>query len=348
MFYEYKGNIHIHTTYSDGTGSIEDVVKAGQRAGLDYVIITDHNTLQGLREGKEGWYDNILVVIGVELNTDNHHYLALGIKKEIEDFSQTPQKTIDEVNKQGGLGFIAHPFEKGSKLVFGGRAFTWNDWNVKGFTGLSIWNYCSSWRDAITSIPKALYKYYIDRNGGLGPDPLALKKWDELNAVRRTVGIGASDAHAFQTRYGFLKATIFPYEYLFKTVNTHLLLPEPLKGDLYRDKALVYRALKKGSCFVGFDLYHDSRGFRFWAAKGQQNYNMGDCVDISSDTVLKVKLPRMGIIKLIKNGKTLIKKKTVSLKHKPETRGFYRVEAYTKGFTGRCFPWIFSNPIYVV
>ena len=42
--YNYSGNIHIHSSYSDGTGTIEEIANEANRAGLDFVIITDHLT----------------------------------------------------------------------------------------------------------------------------------------------------------------------------------------------------------------------------------------------------------------------------------------------------------------
>ena len=36
-------NLHMHTRYSDGDGSHTDIVQAALRAGLDAVIVTDHN-----------------------------------------------------------------------------------------------------------------------------------------------------------------------------------------------------------------------------------------------------------------------------------------------------------------
>jgi hypothetical protein len=41
--YEYVGNLHTHTNYSDGNGSHEDIALAAIKAGLDFVIVTDHN-----------------------------------------------------------------------------------------------------------------------------------------------------------------------------------------------------------------------------------------------------------------------------------------------------------------
>jgi len=43
---EYVGAIHIHSVYSDGTGNIEDIAQAAYETGLDFIMMTDHNTLK--------------------------------------------------------------------------------------------------------------------------------------------------------------------------------------------------------------------------------------------------------------------------------------------------------------
>ena len=59
-FFSYKGAIHIHSRYSDGTGSLKQIVSAGLKSNLDFLIITDHNSLRLKKEGKEGWYKDKL------------------------------------------------------------------------------------------------------------------------------------------------------------------------------------------------------------------------------------------------------------------------------------------------
>jgi hypothetical protein len=49
-----------------------------------------------------------------------------------------------------------------------------------------------------------------------------------LASGRRCVAIGNSDAHALKVKMFGRSAVIFPYEFLFRAVNTHVLLDEPL------------------------------------------------------------------------------------------------------------------------
>ena len=54
--YEYVGNIHMHSKYSDGEYSIQQIAKLAHKAGLDFIVITDHETLEGLHNGEERFY----------------------------------------------------------------------------------------------------------------------------------------------------------------------------------------------------------------------------------------------------------------------------------------------------
>ncbi|HEX9925232.1 MAG TPA: hypothetical protein VGD99_21425, partial [Anaerolineae bacterium] len=68
---EIVGNLHLHTTTSDGTETHDEVALAAIRAGLDFIIYTDHNICV---DGIEGWYQapddggEVLRLMGQEVN----------------------------------------------------------------------------------------------------------------------------------------------------------------------------------------------------------------------------------------------------------------------------------------
>ncbi len=76
-YYNYAGVIHIHSTNSDGQEDLPKIIKAANAAKCDYMLLTDHNTLQALPD--EGWYGNTLVLVGEEITVgqDQGHYLAI-------------------------------------------------------------------------------------------------------------------------------------------------------------------------------------------------------------------------------------------------------------------------------
>lgn len=348
MYYEYVGNLHVHSTYSDGSGTIAEIAQAGNKAGIDFIGINDHHTLQGLRDGHEGWHDRCLVLIGTEINEMHNHFLAYDIYEELPIDEEHPQRVIDVCNRLGGFGFLAHPFEKGSPMrTYGGHAYTWEDWTVTNFTGICLWNFTSQWKETLFSLPRALHKVFVDKIYGVtGPDEQILAKWDELLKTQKVVGIGGTDAHAFIISKGPWQTVVFPYEFLFRTINTHILTPEPFAHDLSHDKKLVYDALREGRCFIGFDIIGSTKGFRFSAQSGETTAIMGQDLPWSGDGELLISLPGAAEWRLLKDGKPVLEGKETDRTYKLECPGVYRLEAY-RSYRGRKTGWIFSNPIYV-
>jgi len=345
---EYVGNIHVHTTYSDGTASFEEVARHAGRAGLDFVLTADHNTLKPVTDGKEGYYGRTLMLAGTEIGGDNNHYLAWDVKEDVPDDPANPQSVIDAVKKQGGVGFIAHPFEKGCRYGFSGKAFTWDDWDVEGFDGVCVWNFTSQWKGVVTDPFTALY-YYIYRRGAVrSPDPGTMAKYDELTQKRRTVAIGGTDAHGF--RFGFwpLRPRIFSYPYLFRTINTHILTDGLMTGELEHDRKLVYEALREGRCFIGYDLLGDTRGFEFYGVSGDSLAVMGGETKLKGAVKFVVKLPgRISYIRVLKDGKPWREEMSTFSIFTTNKPGVYRVEVYRQGVSGQLKAWVISNPIYV-
>lgn len=348
--YEYVGNIHVHSTYSDGTGTVAEIASAAQKARLDFVIITDHETLQGLLEKKNGWYGDTLVLIDTELNREDNHYLAFNLKEEISTHGLTPQEVIYQVNQRGGFGVIAHPFEKGSPLILKGKHYPWRDWEVKDFKGIEIWNYTSLCRDAATSHLKALWLYYFGHRAVTRyPCPHSLKKWDELLTQGfKVLAMGGTDAHAIHYRWKGIKMNIFPYEYLFKTINTHVLLHEELSGKERYDSQLIYQALKYGHYHTSNDRNLSSTGFRFTAENEENRVISGDTLSLDRETVLEVKSPAsQSLIRMIKDGQVISESQNNHLMLKVLEKGAFRVEVYLCPMVGNPSPWIYSNPIFI-
>jgi histidinol phosphatase-like PHP family hydrolase len=51
--------VHVHSTFSDGTATVPELVEATRRAGADALLLTDHDTLAARRHGLEGWHDDV-------------------------------------------------------------------------------------------------------------------------------------------------------------------------------------------------------------------------------------------------------------------------------------------------
>jgi len=351
--HEYVGNVHMHTPYSDGQKYHAALAADAASAGLDFVIVTDHNIWV---DGLEGYYqhDNgsVLLLVGEEVHDSRrqpqaNHFLALGADRELAPFAANPQELIDKTNEAGGYGFLAHPFDPAAPK-FGEPALPWVAWDIDGYAGLEIWNYMSSFKGELTSLPKTLLAAFKPERYVTAPDAQTLARWDELLAAgKRVMAIGGSDAHGQTYSLGPISRPIFPYEFLFRTVNVHILIEEALSGDLNHDKQLVLDAIGRGRSWVGYDLPGSTAGFRF-SGQSRDKGIMGDALRMDAGATLQVRTPDKCLIRIIANGAVVSEAEDEStLTHLPIAEGAYRVECYRQHQGRRC-GWIFSNPIYLV
>ncbi|MBN2550521.1 MAG: PHP domain-containing protein [Anaerolineales bacterium] len=347
-------NLHMHTTYSDGHVSHAEIAKAALHTGLDAVIVTDHNVWVN---GPEDYYKDgkrrVLLLVGEEIHDQaripqKSHLLVFGAGRELATLAWDIPRLLTEVRRAGGLAFIAHPKDPAAPAV-GEGDISWEDWQVQGYTGIELWNSMSEFKSLLKSKLLAIHYAFNPERIAHGPDPEVLSKWDELLVSgQRVVAIGGSDAHAIPARLGPIHRTLFPYEFHFRCINTHLLSPQPLNGELEHDRRLILDALAQGRAFVGYDLPASTRGFRFTAQGLEKTVTMGEEISAQKGVTLQIRLPRPSEICLIKNGqkiKTWQKHETCAFI--TSDPGAYRVETYIN-FLGKRRGWIFSNPIYII
>jgi len=345
-------NLHMHTTYSDGSGTYAELGRAALTTGVDVLLVTDHNVLvQGVDAYYRDGMKRALVLACEEIHDQDRepqkdHLLVFGTDQELATLADNPQTLINSVCRLGGLCFIAHPVDP-AMPAFGETDISWEDWSVTGFTGIELWNGFSELKTVAKGKLQAIIYAFLPEAIPHGPLPKALRIWDDLLAKgQRVVAVGGSDAHARHMSLGPIHRTIFPYEYHFSTINTHVLTPLPLTGNLTQDRKMVFDALAAGHCFIGYDLPAPTRGFRFSAQGRDSSVIMGEKIGMDGAVILQGKLPSSAEIRLIKDGKCIKALHGGTFTHVTKEAGVYRVEAY-KRFLGKLRGWIFSNPIYV-
>lgn len=354
MNHELSVNLHMHTRYSDGHGSHSDIAQAALVAGIDAVIVTDHNVWVN---GPEQYYRKdgrqVLLIVGEEIHDQarqpqKNHLLVFGADRELATLASKPQELIDGVRKAGGVCFLAHPVDPAAP-AFGEDDISWVDWQVNGYTGLELWNAMSEFKSLLKSKLHAIYYAYNPQRIARGPFPEAVRKWDELLVSgKKIVAIGGSDAHQLPARLGPLRKVLFPYEFHFRCVNTHVLLSQPLSGDESKDRQRILEALRKGHAFIGYDLPAPTRGFRF-SAQGRSGIAwMGDEISVRGGATLQVRLPLAVECRLLKDGKVIRTwNKREVYTYITSEPGVYRVEAFIP-YKGSLRHWIISNPIYLI
>jgi hypothetical protein len=358
--FEYAGAIHIHSNYSDGTGKIEDIAQAAYEAGLDFIMMTDHNTLKPKEDGFERCINNVIVIIGYEVNDLNNknHYLVFGLDEVVGTYQvlengelgcKLPAKEYTRLIKEkGGIGFIAHPDEQ-RIMTHGHVAYPWTQWDTDDFTGIEIWNHMSEWIEGMNEQNK-LDRFLHPLKSINSPPQKTLARWDVIAQKRPVSSIGSVDAHAFkQNLLGFFDVEIFAYKVLFKSIRTHVLVDEEIeKNDdenFEKYKKSILEALKKGRSFAANFYHGNAKGFRFYAEIDGETYIMGEDIKVmpGQNVVFRVLVPKTCTIKLIHNGKKIAERTGMDMLWDAKDAGVYRVECWT-GNKG----WIFSNHIRVI
>jgi len=334
--YRYVGVVHVHTTFSDGEGTIEEVIAAARGTGLDFLVITDHNDLRA--KGHEGWHGGTLVLAGEEVTRPSgNHMLALGISEFISP-DLTPQGGIEAAKAQGGRVFLAHPFYQGSALI-DDPPLPWRDWEVCGFDGIEVWNLTADLHQVLGERPPA--RPPRDVLALATPNRAALRKWDELLARGRVVGLGGSDAHAERIpRWN--GTTILPYEKAFRALRIHLLLRESLNGHLRHARDLVLEAISSGNFLVAFDHLYGGEEVLASVVQGEELFLPGESLPGKSKaSVLRVDLPVTAGIRLIHRGREFLRRKGRNISVRLDLPGPYRLEIYLGDR-----PWVLVNPFY--
>lgn len=162
----YKGNLHTHTTLSDGVKSPEEVIDLYIKNGYDFIALTDH-----WKWNFDSFKKNITVIPGCEYDfgktcgVDIYHIVALGCMcKPAIDRNFTPQKAIDAIHLNGGICNLAHPawslntpedlmklknvdmseiFNSLSDIPFNCRAYSGTILDTMAARG-TVWNLCAT------------------------------------------------------------------------------------------------------------------------------------------------------------------------------------------------------------
>ena len=144
------GAIHVHTIGSDGTGTADEIAAAAARAGLDFIVLTDHG--DGTRKpDPPPIRSGVLCIDSVEIvhtaATWSHWVFP---KRPIR--SAAKRDVVDDVIRLGGFPIAAHPGSPKPEL-------SWSDWTLP-IGGVEWLNADSEWRDESRwTLTKALLTY---------------------------------------------------------------------------------------------------------------------------------------------------------------------------------------------
>jgi hypothetical protein len=318
---EVRGAWHVHTTHSDGTGSIDEVVRAARAAGLQFVVVCDHNVLT---PAEAGYRDGVLVIEATEISSVYGHVVAVGLP----DAPGAVEKgdPLGRIAAAGGAAVLAHPLHPR-------RPFTgWGRFEV--VSNDSFWAEAVRDRALGKAFPAALAFPFDAAQTVLWisrPPIDELSRFDAEVAAAHAGGGAApallcsADAHGYPS-----------YRAAFEAFSMHL--PGTLTGDAAADTRAVLEALLGGRAACVYDGVAPASSVRVErVASG--------AVEVSLDT------PRRdgARIRLLRDGRPLEDRALPAqgpalLRFCAEgcSPGSYRLEGTVDGR-----PWLFTNPVAV-
>ena len=346
-----SGAYHIHTTRSDGIGDRAAVAAAAARAGLRFVILTDHGDATRPPD-PPAYLDGVLVLDGVEISTDDGHYVALDLPRAPYPLGGAGEAVVEDVRRLGGFGIAAHPDSPKPAL-------RWTD-DRAPIDGLEWLNTDSEWRaESRLRLARAGIAYFL-RPGpalaGLFDRPATLDRWDRMTRFRQVVAIGGADAHggvgrrAEDTGRSLSGMIGIPsYEASFRAFSNRVVLDGPLSGDAVQDARALYGAIRKGSLFTAIDALAGPALLDFHVEGGLERTGMGGILPDESDAtiVARALLPPGGEMVLLHDGRELTRGSGEIRRDVSDAHGAYRIEVRVPGSPGTPpVPWLVSNPVY--
>jgi hypothetical protein len=342
--------VHVHSTYSDGSATVPELLDAAREADAEAVLLTDHDSLGARRDGWEGTHDGVFLLVGTEVSPRQGHYLAFGVKEEIPHAGRSAREIAAAVRAAGGIGFAAHPFSDGGHMLYpplARRVVLPHGWPAldvaDGCDGIELWSLTTDAAEA-WSTPAQAWRWLRDPEAATaaGPPVHHLRRWDELSGRRRLPALGGLDGHAPGIRVGGRVRSPLSHARTFGLLRTHLVCERPLTGEADADRATVLAALGSGSAWIACPFVAPAHGSRLWAERAH-----GTAVTMGGEAPagrarLRVRLPAAADIALVRDGAALARTHGDALDVAVEGAGVYRIEARIDGRL-----WLLSNPIHL-
>jgi hypothetical protein len=346
------GGYHVHTNRSDGSGTIDEIATAASRAGLKFIVITDHG--DATRAPEPASYRNgVLCLDAVEVSTFGGHVVAMNVGRPSPyPLAGETADVIDDIHRLGGWAVAAHPDNPKPNL-------RWSAGNAP-YDGIEWLNADTEWRDnRFRELAGTALRAFVRPSEAVvslfSRPARTLLRWDSAIVARPVVSLAGIDAHAHgligwtetdqpQSRRTLL--TLPTYEHLFRALAQAVVLDRPLSGNAATDAPRVLAALAAGRsysivrglatpAFLAFDAEQDG----VQIPMGARTLKTG----VPGSIRASVAQSPDARVHILRNGKPLASGQGSAAFSGVITEGSYRVEVFYGDAT---VPWIVSNAIY--
>lgn len=357
------GIIHVHSSRSDGLSDPDEIAAAAARAGLAFLVFTDHGDATR-KPDPPRYRSGVLCLDGVEISTSGGHYVAIDMPESPYPLAGEPRDVVEDVRRLGGFGIAAHPDSPKLQL-------RWREWTAP-FDGIELLNPDTGWRawaqqasgrTAPWSARRRLLAAIVDYPfrpaeviTSLVQPSGAVYNWEALTRRRRLVAIAGADAHAKlappsadpgDSRYAL---PLPGYESSFRVLSIHVKPDRPFSGDAAADARVLMRAIRSGHLYVAVDGAATPASFEFTAANQHGTVHEGDELGVGGPVSLRVRSNAPpGFTTTVWSGMTVLStgrhEQDFTLQA-PADPAVYWVEIRATGRPTEV-TWVRSNPIYV-
>jgi hypothetical protein len=347
---ELRGAYHVHTTASDGRGTLADVVRAAREAGLEFVVVTDHNVRTPERPA---WVEGVLVVPASEASTPLGHVIALGVPRALSR-EERESDPLGAIRALGGEAVLAHPLHPE-------RPFTgWARGPWRGFE--------------VVSDDTAWHRVVADHDLGRALRAALVLPWDRGRAELALADDPADELARFDVELRAARAADprRPARVLFCSVDAHgypsyaaafegfsMRVPVAATGDAERDARAVTAALTDGSASCVMDAVAPAARVRLAPAAappGVAPAGLGAARPAALDLTLEAPRITGAEVRLLRDGELVFRTRGDPVRGGAVRArlpcvdgavaacppGDYRAEVRRDGR-----PWIFTNPVSI-
>jgi hypothetical protein len=296
------GIIHVHSSRSDGLSGPDEIAAAAARAGLRFLVFTDHGDATRKPDPPQ-YRSGVLCLDGVEISTSGGHYVAIDMPASPFPLGGEPRDVVEDVRRLGGFGIAAHPDSPKPQL-------RWREWMgpfdgvelLNPDTGWRAWAQQASGRTAPWPARRRLLAAIVDypfRSAevitSLVQPSGSVYEWEAVTRRRRLVAIAGADAHAKlaprsadpgDSRYAL---PLPGYESSFRVLSIHVKPDSPLSGDAAADARVLMRAIRSGHLYTAVDGAATPASFEFTATNEHGTVNEGDEIGVGGPVTLRVR-----------------------------------------------------------
>ncbi len=367
-------------------GTPEEMLRDAKRIGVDAIFLSDHHRPPlDFMDSWRGLRDGVLFVPGSEAHGFLIHPEA-SVAAHMDGDAASLLREVNRGAGMAFLSHVEervdHPMDGLTGMeIYNRHADALDDGD--SMRALVAWivdpDQSKTFAQAIELYPEEVFGAQFDYPA------LYLAKWDRETAQRRVVAVNANDCHHNQVfvvikvddnsvRVGTIvddpdEMTVFhaddwprlpelvrghqpgdtvgrydldPYWVSMRNSTTHILAPDLTEQS-------IRAAVAAGHVYVAHDWLADPTGFSFYIADGEAPAAiMGDewTLEDGTEADLRARFPLPSHIRLLRNGDEIAFTEALSLTHRLDQPGVYRVEGWLE-VDGEWRTWIYSNPLYV-